>query len=195
MLGKIFKKFKKGGNESDEPEKKLPKKLKLNPNDYYPVMFGNIELDNLPAKEKSKKFFKSIPFKKTSESNQADVTSENLPENAAERHQFASKLLKKAKRHYRVEHFRSHWKKMKITPGFVDRSRVAVYGQIQISEEKEYPFYVVRGEIGLSCKMPETPTFTEGRVTALGHLHTDMGEHPRLYLETEILYLHKDDFQ
>ena len=69
-----------------------------------------------------------------------------------------------------------------------------MYGHIQVSDDEQFPFNVFNNDIGISCKIDKAPNFTEGRIAVLGTAHTTFEEHPRLYLDVEILYLHKDDF-
>jgi len=199
MLGKILKKFKKGGDESEEG-KKL--KAKIAPTDYYAVLFGNFDFSKkIIAKQEKKMFGKINPLKKINLLKKDDKTKETDLHGETEytdpskaRYEAATKVLLQVKRHFKVEDFRNQWKKLKVKPGVVGHSQVVVYGNIQVSDDKEFPFYVFNNDVGLSCKLDQTPNFTEGRIAVLGTVHTTFDEHPRLYLEVGILYLHKDDF-
>jgi len=199
MLGKILKKFKKGGGEPKEGE---APKIKLAPTDYYPVMFGNFNFSKKIVNAKNKKMFGNInpfkkinPLKKDVKNEAADLHGDNkYADPSRARYEAATKIVVQVKRHFKVEDFRNQWKKLNVKPGVAGHSQVVVYGHIQVSDEKGFPFYVFNNDVGISCKLDQAPNFTEGRIAVLGTAHTTFEEHPRLYLDVEILYLHKDDF-
>jgi len=199
MLGKILKKFKKGGGEPKEGE---APKIKLAPTDYYPVMFGNFDFSKkIIAKEEKKMFSKINPLKKVNLLKKGGTTENTdlhgetkYTDPSKARYEAGTKVIIQVKRHFKVEDFRNQWKKLKVKPGVIGHSQVVVYGHIQVSDDKDFPFYVFNNDVGISCKADKAPNFTEGRIAVLGTAHTTFEEHPRLYLDVEILYLHKDDF-
>ena len=216
MLGKILKKFKKGG---DEPKEGEAPEIKLAPTDYYPVLFGNFDFNKKIVIEEKKKFgrinpLKKIGSRKKTDSQQKTAAEErdaflNTPSDPSQapsdpnqappgpskaQYEVASQIITQIKRHFKVDDFRNQWKKLKVKPGVEGHSQVVVYGNIQVNEDKDFPFFVFNNDIGISCKIDKTPNFTEGRIAVLGTAHTTFEEHPRLYLDVEILYLHKDDF-
>ncbi|MGI0089252.1 MAG: hypothetical protein ACREAF_02745 [Nitrosopumilaceae archaeon] len=166
---------------------------KPNPSDYYPIMFDNDTFSRIASNKKYSKIVgKDFATPKAGSKN-IELESLGKLSDTHERNEIAAKLLLAVKRHYAVEEFRDNWNNRKIAPGSADYSHVVVYGNLEISNEKEFPFYVISENTGVTCKMKETPRFKNGRIAVLGEIKVSTSEQPRLYVDAAIVCIHRQD--
>lgn len=172
---------------------------KPNPSDYYPIMFDNDTFSRIASNKKYSKIVgKDFTIPKAGSRNielesLGKLESSGKLGDTHERNEIATKLLFAIKRHYVVEEFRDNWNNRKIAPGSADYSHVVVYGNLEISNEKEFPFYVVSENTGVTCKMKEAPRFKNGRIAVLGEIKVSTSEQPRLYVDVAIVCIHRQD--
>ncbi len=190
----MFGSFRKSSSgitkESSKPQ------FKPKPENYYPAMFGDQSFDRIAKNLKYKKIIqKSFPItKRDKDVIDLEPLYKKIGENQA-RSEIAARLLRQIKRHYLVEEFRQQWNKKKISPGSAEHSHVVVYGDMHISDEKDFPFYTITESSILSCKIQEPPAFKNGHIAVLGETKISVEENPRVYLDTAVIFLHRNDFR